>query len=122
VELNPAYRPCQETQKPAGTATSLPNLALTLPLVFCMDDYIKLNNDLGIKLDDFTSVTIDMMQESEFCAEVGLSPETIVDEFGSVLSRYEVPMGLMTKKRCFVVVIMTLKLNIVFRPLTAFSH
>ena len=74
-----------------------------------MDDYIKLNDDLGtnILLDEITSATVEMMQDTEFCADVGMGPETMMDEFGSVLSRYEVPMGLMNKVRCFVVVHMT---------------
>jgi hypothetical protein len=42
-----------DTQTQAGTATSLPNLAQTLPVVSCMEDFMKLNDDMGtnIKLD-----------------------------------------------------------------------
>jgi hypothetical protein len=39
------------------------------------------------------------MQDPEFCDDVGADPDTIVDEVGSVLSKYEVPMGLMNKVR-----------------------
>jgi hypothetical protein len=37
------------------------------------------------------------MQDPDFCADAGMNPETMVDELGSVLAKYEVPMGLMNK-------------------------
>ena len=37
------------------------------------------------------------MQEPEICVEAGMTPDTMVDELGTVLAKYEVPMGLMNK-------------------------
>lgn len=37
------------------------------------------------------------MQEPEISVEAGMSPDTMVDELGAVLNKYEVPMGLMNK-------------------------
>jgi hypothetical protein len=64
-----------------------------------MDDHAQLNSDLGtnLPLAESTDATIEMMQEPEFSADAGMNPDTMVDELGSVLSKYEVPMGLMNK-------------------------
>lgn len=37
------------------------------------------------------------MQEPEISVEAGMSPDTMVDELGSVLNKYEAPLGLMNK-------------------------
>ena len=64
-----------------------------------MEDHMKMNEDLGqdIPLAESTNATIEMMQEPEICVEAGMEADTIVDELGSVLGKYEVPMGLMNK-------------------------
>ena len=64
-----------------------------------MEDYMQLNDDLGtkIRLSEATHATIEMMQDSEFCADAGMNPDMMLDELGSILSKYEVPMGLMNK-------------------------
>ncbi|KAL3816632.1 hypothetical protein ACHAXA_004814, partial [Cyclostephanos tholiformis] len=100
MKMNPEYMSWQESRAgAAGTATSLPNSAQALPVVSSMVDHMQLNDDLGtnIPLSEATDATIEMMQDSEFCADAGMSPNTMVDELGSVLSKYEVPMGLMNK-------------------------
>ncbi|KAL3809745.1 hypothetical protein ACHAXA_009247 [Cyclostephanos tholiformis] len=99
MKLNPEYKRWQESQTGAGTATSLPNSAQALPVVSSMEDHMQLNSDLGtnIPLAEATDATIEMMQDSDFCADAGMNPDTMVDELGSVLSKYEVPMGLMNK-------------------------
>ncbi|KAL3766576.1 hypothetical protein ACHAW5_003879 [Stephanodiscus triporus] len=99
MKLNPEFKRWQESQTGAGTATSLPNSAQALPVVSCMEDHMQLNDDLGtnIPLAESTDATIEMMQDSEFCADAGMNPDTVVDELGAVLSKYEVPMGLMNK-------------------------
>ena len=38
-----------------------------------------------------------MIQEPEISVEAGMSPDTMVDELGAVLDKYEAPMGLMNK-------------------------
>jgi len=99
MKLNPEFKRWQEAQTGVGTATSLPNSAQALPVVSSMEDHMQLNNDLGtdIPLAESTDATIEMMQEPEFCVDAGMNPDTMVDEIGSVLSKYEVPMGLMNK-------------------------
>jgi hypothetical protein len=73
--------------------------AQALPVVSNMDDHAQMNSDLGtnLPLAESTDATIEMMQEPEFSADAGMNPDTMVDELGSVLSKYEVPMGLMNK-------------------------
>jgi hypothetical protein len=101
MKLNPEFKRWQEAQTGVGTATSLPNSAQALPVVSSMEDHMQLNNDLGtdIPLAESTDATIEMMQEPEFCVDAGMNPDTMVDEIGAVLSKYEVPMGLMNKVR-----------------------
>ncbi len=101
MKLNPEYKRWQESQTGAGTATSLPNSAQALPVVSSMEDHMQLNDDLGtnIPLAESADATIEMMQDQEFCANAGMNPDTMADELGSVLSKYEVPMGLMNKVR-----------------------
>ena len=101
MKLNPEFKKWQEGQTGVGTATSLPNSAQALPVVSSMEDHMQLNSDLGtnIPLAESTDATIEMMQEPEFCADAGMNPDTMVDEIGAVLAKYEVPMGLMNKVR-----------------------
>ena len=108
MKLNPEFKRWQESQTGAGTATSLPNSAQALPVVSCMEDHMQMNDDLGtnIPLSEATDATIEMMQDSEFCADAGMNPETMVDELGAVLSKYEVPMGLMNKVSCLAAIAM----------------
>jgi hypothetical protein len=40
-----------------------------------------------------------MMQEPEISLEAGMQPDEMVDELGRVLGKYEVPMGLMNKRK-----------------------
>ena len=113
MKLNPEYKRWQESQTGAGTATSLPNSAQALPVVSSMEDHMQLNDDLGtnIPLAESTDATIEMMQDPDFCADAGMNPDTMVDELGSVLSKYEVPMGLMNKVRCSIFMMSTKCIN-----------
>lgn len=113
MKLNPEYKRWQESQTGAGTATSLPNSAQALPVVSSMEDHMQLNDDLGtnIPLAESTDATIEMMQDPDFCADAGMNPDTVVDELGSVLSKYEVPMGLMNKVRCSIFMMSTKCIN-----------
>ena len=79
----------------------MPNANVALPIVANMDDHMKLNEDLGqdIPLAESTDATIEMMQEPEICLEAGMQADTMVDELGAILGKYEVPMGLMNKVR-----------------------
>lgn len=101
MKMNPAYKAWKNAQSggsvPVANAVhSNPN---ALPVVSSMDDHMKLNEDLGtdVPLAESTDATIEMMQEPEISYEAGMQPDEMVDQLGSVLSKYEVPMGLMNK-------------------------
>lgn len=104
MKLNPEFTKWKDSQNTAAgvvvvTGTAMPNSAQALPVVSCMEDHMQLNSDLGtsIPLAESTDATITMMQDHDFCKDAGMNPDTMVDELGSVLSKYEVPMGLMNK-------------------------
>ena len=100
ARMNPEYVIWRQSQAGAGTTTSL---SMALPVISCMEDHVQLNDDLGtiIRLSEATDASIEIMQDSQFCADAGMGPDTMVDELCSVLSKYEVPMGLMNKvRRC----------------------
>lgn len=91
-----------------GMVTSSPDLAEhhALPIVSSMEDHARLIDDLGfdVPLSEAADASIEMMQDLEFCADAAMDPDEMVDKVGSVLSKYEVPMGLMNKvrRRCIV--------------------
>ncbi|CAB9502697.1 expressed unknown protein [Seminavis robusta] len=101
MKLNPDYKRWKEGQGVA--ATTVPHADQALPVVTNMEDHDALNQASiaaggpEIPLSESTNATIEMMQEPEISGEAGMSPETMVDELGAVLNKYEVPMGLMNK-------------------------
>jgi len=108
MKLNPEYKTWKDAQSGAGgappaPATTVVNSAQALPIVTNMDDYEQLNDsaqaagDPEIPLSESTNATIGMMQEPEICVDAGMTPDTMVDELGAILNKYEVPMGLMNK-------------------------
>jgi len=101
MKLNPEYKRWQESQTGVGTATSVRNSDQALPVVTSMEDHMRLNEDLGteIPLAESTNATIEMMQEPEISLAAGMQPDEMVDQLGSVLAKYEIPMGLMNKVR-----------------------
>lgn len=101
MKLNPEYKKWQEAQNGGAPATSVANSDVALPVVSSMEDHMKLNSDLGqeIPLSESTNATIEMMQEPEISLEAGMQPDDMVDALGSILAKYEVPMGLMNKVR-----------------------
>jgi hypothetical protein len=107
IRLNPRYRLRREGEASGADtmATSSSDWSIrqrrALPVVSSMEDHARLNDDLGtdVPLSQSTDATIEIMQDPEFCDDVGADPDTVVDEVGSVLSKYEVPMGLMNKVR-----------------------
>merc|ERR1712151_1176819 len=68
-----------------------------------MEDHEKMNEDFRAaghaeeQMAESTNATIEMMQEPEISVEAGMSPDTMVDELGAILNKYEVPIGLMNK-------------------------
>jgi hypothetical protein len=103
MKLNPEWKKWKEAQGGGQPATTAAVPTQALPVVSNMDDYEKLNEGSmasggpEIPLSQSTNATIEMMQEPEICLEAGMTPDTMVDELGSVLNKYEVPMGLMNK-------------------------
>lgn len=107
MKMNPAYKAWKNAQDAASNggvipvAAAVPTNANALPVVSNMDDHMKLNEDLGIDvpLAESTDATIEMMQEPEISLEAGMQPDEMVDQLGAVLGKYEVPMGLMNKRK-----------------------
>jgi len=102
MKMNPAYKTWKNSQggvPVAAAVAAFPVNANALPIVSNMDDHMKLNEDLGISvpLAESTDATIEMMQEPEISLAAGMQPDEMVDELGKILSKYEVPMGLMNK-------------------------
>jgi hypothetical protein len=104
MKLNPEYKTWQQQQ--TGTTNkvhsdSMPNSKQALPVVSSMEDHAHLNADLGtnMPLAESTDATIVKMQTPQFSKDTGMNPDTIVNELGSMLSKYEVPLGLINKVR-----------------------
>ncbi|KAL3929964.1 MAG: hypothetical protein SGBAC_011975, partial [Bacillariaceae sp.] len=103
MKLNPEYKRWKEQQGGGAPATTVPRPSMALPIVSSMEDHEKLNDAMvaqggkEVPLAESTSATIEMMQEPEISVEAGMSPDTMVDELGALLNKYEVPMGLMNK-------------------------
>ena len=103
MKLNPEYKKWKAAQDPSTPATTVPNSSQALPIVSSMEDHEKLNEAVTangepeINLSESTNATIEMMQEPEISLEAGMTPDTMVDELGAILNKYEVPMGLTNK-------------------------
>eukprot|EP00535_Pseudo-nitzschia_heimii_P010490 CAMPEP_0197174230 /NCGR_PEP_ID=MMETSP1423-20130617/840_1 /TAXON_ID=476441 /ORGANISM="Pseudo-nitzschia heimii, Strain UNC1101" /LENGTH=441 /DNA_ID=CAMNT_0042623135 /DNA_START=101 /DNA_END=1426 /DNA_ORIENTATION=- len=108
MKLNPEYkawkgRQNQQAAGPAGAAAAKPgttvlNSSQALPIVSTMEDYEKLNEDVGeIPLAEATNATIDMLQDDVVATDVGIASDKMIDELGEVLERYEIPIGLTNK-------------------------
>jgi len=97
MKLNPEYKKWKEAQS-SKPATSVLSSSQALPIVSSMEDYEKINDDLGpTPMSESTSATIEMIQEPEIALESGLAPDDMVDELGKMLAKYEIPIGLTNK-------------------------
>ena len=102
LKLNPEYIKWSRQQggEPA-TTTSVPDKALAV--VTNMDDYAMLNeailatNSPEVPLAESIDATIEMMQEPEIYAAAGMTADSMVDELGIILQKYEAPIGFMNK-------------------------
>lgn len=103
MKLNPEYKTWQAAQNGGAPATTVVRPDVALPIVSSMADHEQLNSVATssggpeIRLAESTNATIEMMQEPEICVEAGMTADTMVDELGAILNKYEVPMGLMNK-------------------------
>jgi hypothetical protein len=108
MKLNPEYKKFKDAQAagaapgsvPVAAATTVLNSAEALPVISSMDDYMKLNEDIGgkeIPLAESTNATIEMLQEPEIAAEAGLQTDDMIDQLGEILEKYEIPIGLTNK-------------------------
>jgi len=104
MKMNPAYKQWKNSQG-GGAGGAVPFAAATptnpnaLAVVSSMEDHMQLNENLGtdIPLAESTDATVEMIQEPEISMEAGMAPDEMVDKLGAILSKYEVPMGLMNK-------------------------
>lgn len=99
MKMNPAYKAWKNNQKDG--APPILASATALPVVSNMDDHMKMNEDLGMNvlLAESTDATIEMMQEPEISLAAGMQPDEMVDKLGEILAKYEVPIGLMNKRK-----------------------
>ena len=101
--MNPAYKEWKNKQAGGATpvAAAVPMSPNALPIVSNMEDHMQMNEDLGVdvRLAASTDATIEMMQEPEISMGAGMQPDEMVDELGAILGKYEVPMGLMNKRK-----------------------
>ena len=108
MKLNPEYKAWKDAQAtaqgPTATAVAVPattvlNSAEALPIVSSIEDSMQLSEDIGqdVALSESTNAAIEMLQDPEIAAEVGLQPDDMIDELGSLLARYEIPIGLTNK-------------------------
>lgn len=103
MKMNPDYKAWKSSQPgvagSAPVAVSKPSNPNQLAVVSSMEDHMLMNENLGtnIPLAESTDATIEMVQEPEISMEAGMQPDEMVDQLGTVLSKYEVPFGLMNK-------------------------
>jgi len=104
MKLNPEFKAWKNAQTAGTTAppvTTVLNSDQALPIVTNMEDYEKMNDDLGeIPLAEATSATIEMLQEPEIAKEAGMNAEEMIDKLGNLLAKYEIPFGLTNKLMC----------------------
>lgn len=106
MKLNPEYKVWKDQQNKAEArpgsiaqpATTVLNSSQALPIVSNMDDFEKIQDDLGaIPLAEATNATIDMMQDPEIAEEAGMESDEMIDKLGEMLGKYEIPIGLTNK-------------------------
>ena len=109
MKLNPEYKrwKVSENQAAAGPmqtaapATTVLNSSQALPIVSSMEDYEKINDDLGaVPMAEATSATIEMLQDEDIAKETGMQADELIDELGKLLAKYEIPIGLTNKLMC----------------------
>ena len=103
MKLNPEFKKWKESQ--GGVGTTAPNFANALPVVTNEADYKELNHavmvsgggDETVPFAESTLATIEMMHEPDICLAAGMTVDTMEQQLGDLLNKYEVPIGLMNK-------------------------
>ncbi|CAJ1960078.1 unnamed protein product [Cylindrotheca closterium] len=102
----PEYQEWQQEERSVESMPSKrPRSSISLPIVSKMADHEKINDVIaargktnGIRLAESSAAAMEMIKEdSEISENIGMTPDTMLNELGAVLSKYEVPMGLMNK-------------------------
>ena len=101
MKMNPQYKAWKNTQAGGPIAPAVAVSPNALAVVSNMEDHMQMNEDLGVDvpLAESTDATIEMMQEPEISLQAGMQPDEMVDKLGAILGKYEVPMGLMNKRK-----------------------
>lgn len=104
MKLNPEYKKWKAAENQASgnaaPATTIQS-SQALPIVSSMDDYEKINDDLGaVPMAEATSATIEMLQDEDIANETGMQADELIDELGKILAKYEIPIGLTNKLMC----------------------
>jgi hypothetical protein len=90
----------------SGSNNMMPATSMTttaLPVVTSMADHYEMNEislangGLEVPLSESTNATIELFQQPDISHETGLTSATAMDQIGLILSKYEVPIGLMNK-------------------------
>jgi hypothetical protein len=102
-KINPDWIKWNEMQNKAkgsnAPGTTVPNPAQALPVVCSMEEKFELQTDTGKEVN-FTpklEETFQNIQNPNYAAHVGLDSDDIIDELGTVMAKYEVPIGLAKK-------------------------
>lgn len=102
MQLNPEYKKWTEAQSGGVPVTTVAS-PQALPIVSSMQDHEELNEIVvaggGTQwgLAESTNASIEMMQEPDICMAAGMTSDSMVDELGAILNKYEVPLGLVNK-------------------------
>jgi hypothetical protein len=106
MKLNPEYKRWKDAQSGPSNTPPVPVAAAVsaqaLPVVSSMEDHAEMNENIGaIPLAESTNATIEMMQEPEIAAEAGMAADEMIDKLGELLTKYEIPIGLLNKLMLF---------------------
>lgn len=76
--------------------TTVPNLDIVPPLICSMEEKFELEYSLGQEVCFTPQMNrmLEILKNPNYAMSVGLDPDDIVDSLGSVLAKYEVPIGL----------------------------
>lgn len=79
--------------------TTVPNREVAPPVVCSMEEKFELEHDIGreVMFTEQMNEAFAILQNPNYAASIGLDPDDIVDSLGTVMAKYEVPIGLSKK-------------------------